>query len=357
MSSLVPVRRPMLLRALAVFALATTLLTTALANTASAHGNIMNPASRNQSCLDRWGTNHLAPEMATVDPMCYQAWQANPNTMWNWNSLFREGVAGNHQGAIPDGTHCSGGRTQNGFYASLDTIGNWQTTNVNNNFTARIFDQASHGADYIRIYATRQGFNPLTQTLRWADLELVAQIGNTPAAQWEQVSGGVQINIPVNAPGRTGRHILYTIWQASHLDQSYYWCSDVVFPGGSNPTTPPTNPTTPPANPTTPPVVTPTTAPAGCTASYSVTSTWQGGFQADVRVTAGAAAINGWRVTLTYPNGQTVQNSWNATVSASGSTVTATNANYNGRLNAGFSTSFGLIGGNNTTPTVSCSAT
>ena len=26
-------------------------------------------------------------------------------------------------------------------------------------------------------------------------------------------------------PGRTGRHIVYTIWQASHLDQSYYLCA------------------------------------------------------------------------------------------------------------------------------------
>ena len=36
--------------------------------------------------------------------MCWQAWQADTQAMWNWNSLYREGVAGNHQGAIPDGT-------------------------------------------------------------------------------------------------------------------------------------------------------------------------------------------------------------------------------------------------------------
>jgi chitin-binding protein len=348
------------LRALAVGAVAATLLTTApLTNTASAHGNIMSPVSRNKGCLDRWGTNHLAPEMATVDPMCYQAWQANPNTMWNWNSLFREGVAGNHQGAIPDGELCSAGRTQGGFYSSLDTVGNWQATNISNGFTARIFDQASHGADYIRIYATRQGFNPITQPLRWADLELVAQIGNTPASQWQQVSGGVQIDIPVNAPGRTGRHMLYTIWQASHLDQSYYWCSDVNFGGtGGNPTTPPTNPPTNP--PTTPPTTPPTNPPgnAGCTAAYTVTSTWSGGFQGDVRVTAGSAGTSTWRVTLTYPSGITVQQGWNATVTASGSTVTAANASYNGRLGAGASTTFGFIGSAGAgTPTVSCSAT
>ena len=50
--------------------------------------------------------------------MCWQAWQANPNAMWNWNGLFREGVAGNHQAAIPDGQLCSAGHTQGGRYTN-----------------------------------------------------------------------------------------------------------------------------------------------------------------------------------------------------------------------------------------------
>jgi chitin-binding protein len=320
----VPLRQPaslagsmLLLRALLVAAIAAALGATALPDDAAAHGSIVNPASRAYGCLERWGDNHMAPEMATADPMCYQAWQADPNAMWNWNGLFREGVAGNHQGAIPDGQLCSGGRSQSGRYNAMDTVGDWKATSVNNSFTARIFDQASHGADYFRIYATRQGFNPVTQPLRWSDLELVAQVGNTPASRWQPVTSGVQLDIPVNAPGRTGRHILYTVWQASHLDQSYYWCSDVNFGGTpTNPTTPPNNPTTPPVTPTTPPV-TPTTPPvgsAGCSATYSVTSQWSGGFQGDVRVTAGSASINGWRVTMTYPSGVTVSTKVRASV-------------------------------------------
>ncbi|MGO4423542.1 lytic polysaccharide monooxygenase, partial [Streptomyces sp. MCAF7] len=27
----------------------------------------------------------------------------------------------------------------------------------------------------------------------------------------------------------TGRHVVYTIWQASHMDQTYFLCSDVNF--------------------------------------------------------------------------------------------------------------------------------
>jgi chitin-binding protein len=307
---------------------------------ASAHGNVVGPASRNYGCYQRWGSDFQNPRMATEDPMCWQAWQAETAAMWNWNGLFREGVAGNHQGAIPDGQLCSAGQTQSGRYNALDTVGDWKATAVGNDFTVRLFDQASHGADYIRVYVTRPGYNPVTQPLRWADLELVTQIGNTPASRWDAATGGVQIDLPVRVSGRTGRAMVYTIWQASHLDQSYYLCSDVSF-GGS---TPPSS--TPPAT-------------GACSAAYSVTSNWSGGFQAAVSVTAGSSAIKGWRVTLTYPSAPGVQQGWNANVTASGSAVTATNVAYNGALNAGASASFGFIGTGTGTgsPTATCAAT
>ncbi|AVT32781.1 beta-mannosidase [Plantactinospora sp. BC1] len=134
-----------------------------------------------------------------------------------------------------------------------------------------------------------------------------------------------------------------------------------VYSGG-NPTTPPT--TRPPTGtPTTrPPTTPPTTSPGGtrgCTATYAVTGQWQGGFQGEVRVTAGSAAISGWTVTWTFANGQQVNQAWNATLSSSGSTVTARNVSHNGSLGAGASTAFGFIGtwnGSNTTPTLSCTA-
>jgi mannan endo-1,4-beta-mannosidase len=76
-------------------------------------------------------------------------------------------------------------------------------------------------------------------------------------------------------------------------------------------------------------------------------------------VTAGGAAVSGWTVTWTYGNGQTVNNAWNATVTSSGSSITARNVSYNGSLGAGASTSFGFLGsynGTNSVPTLSCTA-
>ncbi|MGC4846118.1 cellulase family glycosylhydrolase [Micromonospora sp. DT15] len=127
-----------------------------------------------------------------------------------------------------------------------------------------------------------------------------------------------------------------------------------VFGGTPPPTTPP--PTTPP--PTTPPPTTPPPS-GGCTATYTVTNQWQGGFQGEVRVTAGARAITGWTAGWTFANGQRVTQSWNVALTSSGTTVTARNTDYNGRLAPGASASFGFLGswsGTNSLPAVSCTA-
>jgi len=219
MSFLSRIRQPVARRGFTVASAALLLLTTLFTGTASAHGSVTNPPARAYSCFDRWGDQWQAPEMETEDPMCWQAWQANPDAMWNWNGLYRENVGGNHQGAIASGSLCSGGNTQGGRYAALDTPGPWQGPRLSNNFSLTLTDPSTHGADYLQIYVTKQGFNPETQRLGWGNLDLVTETG--PSAS--------NITVNVSAPGRTGHHIVYTVWQASHLDQSYYFCSDVYF--------------------------------------------------------------------------------------------------------------------------------
>ncbi|WP_309113592.1 lytic polysaccharide monooxygenase [Saccharothrix sp.] len=188
---------------------------------AGAHGSVTDPPSRNYGCWQRWGSDHLNPNMGQTDPMCAQAWKTDPNAMWNWNGLYRNGVGGNHQGALPNGQLCSGGLTEGGRYRALDAVGAWQAATKPRQFTLTITDQARHGADYLRIYITRQGFNPTTQPLSWSNLELVASTGRYPTTGLYQAQ--------VNAGSRTGRHVVFTIWQASHMDQAYYLCSDVIF--------------------------------------------------------------------------------------------------------------------------------
>ncbi|MDH6435291.1 endoglucanase [Streptomyces sp. SAI-144] len=99
---------------------------------------------------------------------------------------------------------------------------------------------------------------------------------------------------------------------------------------------------------------------AACTASYSVSSDWGSGFNAEVKVTnSGSTALSSWKVTWTWPGSQKVTSMWNASYTQTGSAVTATNASHNGAVAAGGSASFGFGGapGGGGVPTVSCTAT
>ncbi|GAB3059182.1 cellulase family glycosylhydrolase [Micromonospora schwarzwaldensis] len=94
-------------------------------------------------------------------------------------------------------------------------------------------------------------------------------------------------------------------------------------------------------------------AAGGCRVSYAVPSQWPGGFTAAVEVTNLGDPVDGWRLAWTFPSGQRVTQAWNATVTASGGQVTATNAAWNATVPTDGTVSFGFNGswsGTNTAP-------
>ncbi|MDQ1289992.1 MAG: hypothetical protein QG622_3558 [Actinomycetota bacterium] len=98
-------------------------------------------------------------------------------------------------------------------------------------------------------------------------------------------------------------------------------------------------------------------AAADCTASYVAASSWSGGFQGGITVTAGATAITNWTVSLTLPSGVTLQSLWGGASTGDSGTVAVKSAAYNGALAAGASASIGFVAaGTSGTVTVSCSA-
>ncbi|GIJ19872.1 GH12 family glycosyl hydrolase domain-containing protein [Micromonospora lutea] len=106
--------------------------------------------------------------------------------------------------------------------------------------------------------------------------------------------------------------------------------------GGGNNNPPPT---TPPPTTTPPP-----SGNSSCAVKYTANS-WNNGFTADVQITnRGSSTINGWTLAYSLPSGQQVTNSWNATVSQSGSSVTARNVGHNGTIAPGGTASFGYQG-------------
>lgn len=154
---------------------------------------------------------------------------------------------------------------------------------------------------------------------------------STPQSGWTETTyGGSGTMPPVEGISIAGAgHVLPIAGQGMEADA-------ISFFGLNSTTSPP--PTTPP--PTTPPPGT-----SACHVTYSTTSQWTGGFTASVTVAnTGTTAINGWTVKFTFPGDQKVTNAWNATVTQSGTSVTATNASYDGAIAAGGNVSFGMQG-------------
>jgi chitin-binding protein len=80
-----------------------------------------------------------------------------------------------------------------------------------------------------RLYLTKPGYDP-TKPLTWSDLPEKPFAEVTDPAL---TNGAYRINAALPSD-RTGRHVLYTIWQNSSTPDTYYSCSDVVFPAAKS---------------------------------------------------------------------------------------------------------------------------
>ncbi|MER6596299.1 cellulose-binding domain-containing protein, partial [Micromonospora purpureochromogenes] len=92
----------------------------------------------------------------------------------------------------------------------------------------------------------------------------------------------------------------------------------------------------------------------GCAVTYT-TSSWTGGFTADITIKNLGDAVNGWTLGFSFPDaGQRVGQGWSATYQQSGRSVTAQSLSWNGSLASGASTTIGFNGtwaGSNAAPT------
>jgi endoglucanase len=88
-----------------------------------------------------------------------------------------------------------------------------------------------------------------------------------------------------------------------------------------------------------------------CTATVKIDNSWQGGFQASVTVTnTGTAAVNPWSATFTVPSGVSLQSGWNATVTQSGTTITAAAPSWSSSLAAGAAVTVGFTANGPSSP-------
>jgi endoglucanase len=131
----------------------------------------------------------------------------------------------------------------------------------------------------------------------------------------------------------------YDATPTSSLKQSLLAGIEFPLPGAVNGSPPPTG----------------SAAPVSCHATYALTNSWPGGFQAQVTLTdSGTTAISPWTLTWTFPGDQKIGSLWNASYTQSGENVTATSPSYNATLAAGASVTVGFTGTyttSNTSPT------
>jgi hypothetical protein len=110
-------------------------------------------------------------------------------------------------------------------------------------------------------------------------------------------------------------------------------------PSNSPSSSPSTSPS-PSASPSSSPSS--TGAPGACKVADTV-SAWNTGLTENITITnTGTAAINGWSLAFTLAAGQSVTNSWNATISPATGAVTAKNVSYNAQIPPGGTTTFGF---------------
>lgn len=182
---------------------------------AFAHGAPISPISRSAACAAGGG-------LETGTAACKAALKANGGPFGTFDNVRVPNVNGNDRKFVPDGQLCGGGLAAfKGLSIARDdfpatTVTGGRTLSIK--YRATIAHQGS-----FRVYLTNQGYDPLKK-LTWDDLgsKPLTDVGNPP-----QKNGSFVFSVKL--PQRTGRQMLYIVWQTSNTPDSYYSCSDLVF--------------------------------------------------------------------------------------------------------------------------------
>ncbi|WP_030331469.1 lytic polysaccharide monooxygenase auxiliary activity family 9 protein [Micromonospora parva] len=194
------------------------------ATPAAAHGAPTDPVSRAAAC---------GPEgRYAATSACRAAIEAGA-AVREWDNVRVAAINGRDRERIPDGELCSGGLSA---YRGLDLPRtDWPSTELTTSatFTFRYRTTIEHRGTF-RLYVTKPDYDP-RKKLTWADLESRPFLTRTdPPVR----AGAYQLAGRLPA-GRSGRHLIYTIWQNSNTPDTYYSCSDVVFRGAKATGSPP----------------------------------------------------------------------------------------------------------------------
>ncbi|MFB9538050.1 MULTISPECIES: lytic polysaccharide monooxygenase auxiliary activity family 9 protein [Streptomyces] len=196
-------------------------LTALTATPAAAHGSMGDPVSRVSHC---YAEGPESPKSAA----CKAAVAAGgTQALYDWNGIRIGDAGGRHRRLIPDGKLCSANNAQ---FKGLDLArADWPATGVRSgSHTFKYRVTAPHKGTF-KVYLTKSGYDP-AKPLAWSDLDLK----NPVATSTDPAATGGFYTFSGTLPERSGRHLLYAVWQRSDSPEAFYSCSDVTFGGGDS---------------------------------------------------------------------------------------------------------------------------
>ncbi|WP_329055779.1 lytic polysaccharide monooxygenase [Streptomyces violaceus] len=196
-------------------------LTALTATPAAAHGSMGDPVSRVSQC---YAEGPESPKSAA----CKAAVAAGgTQALYDWNGIRIGDAGGRHRRLIPDGKLCSANNAQ---FKGLDLArADWPATGVRSgSHTFKYRVTAPHKGTF-KVYVTKSGYDP-AKPLAWSDLDLK----NPVATSTDPAATGGFYTFSGTLPERSGRHLLYAVWQRSDSPEAFYSCSDVTFGGGDS---------------------------------------------------------------------------------------------------------------------------
>ncbi|MGW5332182.1 lytic polysaccharide monooxygenase auxiliary activity family 9 protein [Streptomyces bauhiniae] len=204
----------------AALGLAPLTLTVLAATPASAHGSMGDPVSRVAQCF---AEGPESPKSAA----CQAAVAAGgTQALYDWNGIRIGDAGGRHQELIPDGKLCSAGNDE---FKGLDLArADWPATGVHSGAYAFKYRVTAPHKGTFEVYATKPGYDP-AKPLAWSDLDLAKPV----ARSTDPVATDGFYTFSGTLPERTGRHLLYAVWQRSDSPEAFYSCSDVDFGGAA----------------------------------------------------------------------------------------------------------------------------
>ncbi len=198
-----------------------------------AHGTVSDPVSRVRTIYLDGPASPSTPSavaaVAKAGPLPYYTWNQISQNIPNYaDPAFNTSYAT----VIPDGKLASGNNTGQGAldFSGLDLVSNdwdWPTTPMTAGVKSITWlATAPHDPSFFKVWITKANYDPKSP-LAWGDLEFLGKFD--PA---DYTKNGLNYNMNVNIPQRSGKHVLYVAWQrVDPVGEVFFSVSDLQFAG------------------------------------------------------------------------------------------------------------------------------